>query len=560
MSDPVETSQDVIEVLKEHDGDPTALVDHRQIRYLLAEWRFGDDYDAKIKYQKVDNEINWRSVNMSKSLFEEMIEGIYQDMQENEDEEDEAIDLADTTPEEFYSRFKWGDMPDRQIAYWCNQWTRENTDIIYSNKQVLVRKGDIWERDEKMVARILRALVGEHYGDNVKKEFLKGYISVDDAYRVERSKIGLSGPRCVVENGVLNLVKGEIERDVRRDDYAIIKFPVKWEGSDAPRERFENDFLRMSVASDDVQKLQEFAGYCLHTNEYPYKKALMMVGAGNNGKGVFEQILCGLLGPENTMHDDLKDLSNNQFGAQRLRYKAANINSDIDGNKIENFSIFKKLTGRDPVRVEQKYKEAFSIKNPAKLLFASNKIPKVKDATLAFYARWIFVHFPNKFTTVEGDGYLPADPYIQDDIIENELPGVLAWAVEGYQRLHEQQHFTGEQSPEEVREMWYDYADTTATFVRNYVSVGSTPPDSRMDHRIRVDQMYEQYQKYISTTPTSPRTKKSLASYIKNQYDATTKTSRKAARDGEEVVRVWDGVHISDEHRDEITERYTESL
>ncbi|MDY6764485.1 MAG: hypothetical protein SV377_02175, partial [Halobacteria archaeon] len=196
-----------------------------------------------------------------------------------------------------------------------------------------------------------------------------------------------------------------------------------------------------------------------------------------------------------------------------------------------------------------------------KLLFAANKVPKVEDATLAFYSRWVFVHFPNKFTTHKGDGYLDADPSIHEDIIENELAGVLAWAVEGYQRLHEQEHFTGELEPEDVRETWYNYADTTATFVRNYISWGNPPLDGKLDHRMRVDTVYDYYLKYIETTPTSPKTKQQLAAYVKNRYDgAETTTSRKAANEDEEVVRVWDGVHIGEEDRDEISERYADSL
>lgn len=389
MSDDNWMPADIIEVLDDHDGNPRALTEHSEIPYVLAKWKHSDDWRDRNSFQMVDDEINWHGVNMKKQFFEDIIDQVHEEAQEEvaTDGGDAEASIPDMTPDEFRGEFDWEHMMDREIAHKCHLWTKENADIIYSNKQVMVRNDDIWEPNERMVARTLRDLVGQHYGDNVKQEFLKGYVSVDDEYRVNWSEVGLDGPRCVVENGVLNLVTGELDGEVEADDYAVMKFPVEWEGMDAARKRFEEGFLKLSVASEDVKKLQEYAGYCLHTNEYPYKTALMMVGDGNNGKGVFEQILCALLGEENTMHDGLKELSDNQFGAQRLRHNAANINSDIEGNEIKNASTFKKLTGRDSIRVEPKFEEAFSITNPAKLLFAANKVPKVDDATLAFYAQ-----------------------------------------------------------------------------------------------------------------------------------------------------------------------------
>jgi len=560
--DPEPDVTDILGILDENDGNPTALADHRKVPYVLADWKHSDDFADQVKYQKVDDEINWRAVNMSTSMWEDMLANAHADQTGDEAAADrEQKDIAAMTPQEVREAFNWDPMMDREIAAKCHEWCKGNADIIYTNGQVMVLEDDIWVREETRVAKTLRNLVGKHYGDNVKQEFIKGYVKVDDDYRIDWDEVGIDGHKCVVKNGILNLVTGEIEGDVGPDDYAVMKFPVKWEGMDTEATRFRDDFLARSVVVDDRKKLQEFAGYCLHTNEYPYKKALMMLGDGNNGKGVYEQILVAMLGSDNTMHDDLKDLSDNQFGAQRLRENAANINSDIDGNRIKNTSMFKKLTGRDPIRVEPKFETAYEIKNPAKLVFAANEVPKVKDAVLAFYARWMFVHFPNKFTTHEGDGYLDADPHIQDDIIEEELSGVLAWAVEGYQRLHEQEHFTGEQKPAEVRDQWYDYADTTATFVRNHIKVGSVPPESRRDRPWTPGEIYNLYEKYIETTPTSPRTKQSLSNYITNRYDgAETKTSRKYAPDDKEVVRIWDSIYIPDASIDEIRDRYKKSL
>lgn len=452
------------------------------------------------------------------------------------------------------------------MAYHCHSWVRENENVISVDDQVMVfdDESGVWIEDEGRVVEILQRLLGGNYGNNVKSEFLKGYVHARQEYRVEREDLGIDGPRVVLENGLLDLTEGKIVRDPEPEDFGIVQLPVRWEGPDALADKWM-DYITESVEVESRDTIQEFTGYCLHTNGYPFKKALMLLGDGDNGKGVFENVLTALLGHDNVSNDDLSDLTENQFGLQRLRNKAANINSDIRGNELRHTSTFKKLTGRDRVRAEPKYQTAFEIENPAKLIFAANSIPTVKDAERAFYRRWLFVQFPNRFTFDEDDQYLDAIRNLDEHIIEEELSGVLAWAVEGYQRLQGQDGFTGEQSAEDIRSQWSEYQDTTATFVRNYVTVGNPRVDDELDHRMRVDEMYEYYERYIRATPTAPKSKQKLHNYITADHafsDAETVACRKAVNDGEdkENVRVWDGVYIPLDLREELRERSAEAM
>ena len=554
MSDVVDEMHDALDA---NDEDPMVLLDHREWPSTLAEWYDSDEFEKKKKYQKVFNHINWRSVEMRRDDFEDQIESVVAEIQDDEDSQS----IHEMSPAEFYNEFAWNDMPDRQMAYFCHLWCKENAPIVFSNDQIFVYNGDIWVNEPRRVAKILQRLLRSHYGKHVKEEFLDGYVSVNDAYHVDWNEMGVSGPRCVVENGILNLIKGEIERETGPDDYALIRFPVRWEGMDAERDRWINEFLDRSVNDADLQKLQEFAGYCLHTHDYPYKKALMMLGDGNNGKGVFEDVITGVIGPDNVMNYGLRDLSGANFGLQRLQDTAVNINSDIEGNEITRTSAFKKLTGRDRFKVEPKYETPFEIENAAKLMFAANQIPDVDTDELAFYARWVFVEFPHRFTTRTGDGYFDADPHLADKIIETELPGVLAWMVEGYQDLYDQGHFTDEMEPEEVRTQWTHLSDPTVTFIRNFIEAGHPAErgDPQLDGRMTVPGLYQFYQKYMKTTPVSPVGKQKLGQYIKNRFDADTVAERRGP-DNDDVVRVWDGVFIPPEKREEIGDLHEESL
>lgn len=249
MSD-VDLVEEMRDTLEANDEDPMILLDHREWPYILAEWYDSNEFEVTRKYQKVVNYVNWRSVEMRRDDFEDQIETAATEM-----DNDDSKDISEMSATEFQNHFTWKEMSDRRMAFFCHLWCKENAHIAFSNDQVFVYDGDIWVNEPKRVAQTLQRLLGSHYGKHVKEEFIDGYLAVNDAYHVDWDEMGISGPRCVVENGILNLVDGEIKREVNPEDYAIVKFPVTWEGMDADREKWTNEFLARSVNDGDLQKL-----------------------------------------------------------------------------------------------------------------------------------------------------------------------------------------------------------------------------------------------------------------------------------------------------------------
>ena len=554
---------DIADLLEEHDGKPVVLLQHNQAKYDLAEWK-DNPVENNFAWDGILGEINWRGVAMAKSDFEESVDKIIETANGDDDVEADGglIDIPQLSATEFQAEFDWDGMKDRKMAKLCHEWIVENENIIYSNNSVLLYDDGTWVPDEPRVARILQDLLGGHYGNNVKEEYINGYVQVHDEYRVDWVDMGLEPGLTAVENGLLNLEKGEIIRDLRPDDRVIVKLPVTWEGMDAEYDEWES-YLKTSVETTGRPVLQEYVGLCLDTDRYPYKKALMLLGGGDNGKGVFEGVITKMLGNDNVSNDDLRDMGN-QFGLQRLRTMAVNINSDIHGGKIKETSMFKKLTGEDYVRVEPKHETATQMKNPAKMIFAANSIPSVEDAQRAFYARWLLVQFPNRFTKDTDDQYMNADLGLETRIKENEISGILAWAVKGYQRLSEQGNFTGTHTAEYNREQWNSYQDTTGTFVRNFIVQGNPVVDEGADGRMPVSEVYELYKKFIRSTPTGEKSKRVLHNYITADFrHPNAETVVDSVPDGEggkKAGRVWDGIYVPKDSRDEISERYKESL
>lgn len=139
-----------------------------------------------------------------------------------------------------------------------------------------------------------------------------------------------------------------------------------------------------------------------------------------------------------------------------------------------------------------------------------------------------------------------ADLGLETWIKENELSGILAWAVKGFQRLSEQGHYTGTHTAEYNREQWHNYQDTTGTFVRNYVTQGNPVVDEGANKMMSVHEMHELHN-YITADFRYPDAE-------------TTPVGVPDGEGGTETVRVWDGVYVPKDARDEISEQYKESL
>ncbi len=548
---------EITSVLEDNNGSPQCLLKHNEARATIVTWR-ENPKESNYQYSDLMDEISFRSAGMVKSDWESELSRYaekYADNNTGTDGDDSEPPVHELSPTQFYESEDWDQMQDRAMARKCHKWIKENENIIFSNETVFAYKDGIWEEHEGKVTMALQKLIRNNYGSNVKSEFIDGYVKAHPTYHIDWEEMGIDGTKAAVENGILDIMEGTIIRELEPEDHAIMRIPVEWNGLDAERPMWE-EFIQASVEPSSRDTIQEYTGSCLHTNEYPFKKAMMLLGDGDNGKGVFENVVTAMLGHDNVTHDGLKKLANSQFGLQRLQYKTANIHSDINRNKIINKSMFKSLTGNDRIRVEAKYKTPSEMRNPAKLIFGANRIPKVKDAGRAFYRRWILVQFPNRFTLDDDDEYLDAIFNLDKDIIEEELPGVLAWAVEGYQRLQNNKNFTGEKTPDRVQQDWEEYQDTTTAFVRNFVTSGN-PRNEGFDHRMRVDRMHEFYEKYVQSTPTSGVSKKKLNKRITDEHrypGADTKPSRRAVRENEGIntTRVWEGVYISKAKREEI--------
>jgi len=318
--------------------------------------------------------------------------------------------------------------------------TFEDTGEIYRyhpNKGVYVQDGEVFIEKE----------IQKHLGVNTKNKHISETIgAIKRKTYSTRASFTSSPILLVVKNGLLDIYTGVLY-PYDSTHFSISTLPVKYD-PDAECPNFIK-FLTEVVDYEGYVTLKEFIGYCL-MKKYTYHKALMLYGKGRNGKSTFLKVIEQLFGEDNISHVALHDLSE-RFASSDLYGKMVNICDDLSSKDLQNTGNFKTLTSGGSLRAEKKFKPSFTFNNTAKLIFATNSFPRTSDNTLAFFSRWLIVTFSRIFEYGKN-----ADPDLIERLTtDDELSGILNWALDGLYQLRKNGYFIYDKTPNEIKRMWH---------------------------------------------------------------------------------------------------------
>jgi len=251
-------------------------------------------------------------------------------------------------------------------------------------------------------------------------------------------------------------------------------------------------FLGEVLPEGDIPIVQELIGYCLY-REYHIHKAFMLLGDGSNGKSTLLNLISAFLGFENTSGVSLQQFEKDRFAKAALFGKLANIYSDLSPDALYRTGIFKMLTGGDVIFADKKFKNPFSFRNHAKLMFSANILPDTKDDTSAFFRRWIFLTFPNVFTRENMDANL-----LRKITTREEMSGILSWGIEGLRRLLQTNIFTNSKATEDIRKTYVKLASPIRAFCMDCTEFG--------DENMQKNELYSAFILYCqkNNLPTIP--------------------------------------------------------
>ncbi|MEM3857510.1 MAG: phage/plasmid primase, P4 family, partial [Thermoprotei archaeon] len=261
-----------------------------------------------------------------------------------------------------------------------------------------------------------------------------------------------------VANGVIDLETGDLLPH-SPDYFFTSSINVEYKPT-AQCPRFMN-FLSQILDAQWIDTIQEMLGYIL-LRENSARRAFMFIGSGGNGKSLLLNIISEWLGQSNVSNIPLQSLEWDRFAPAQLVGKHLNVFADLPQTPLSKSEIFRSLTGGDALTAEQKFKDGFSFKPYAKLVFSTNRPPPVKDQEVdAFFDRWLLIYFERTFKD---------DPVARQKIFDEcttpeEKSGILNWALDGLKRLLASGHFSNEKESKERREEWMREANPAYDFL-----------------------------------------------------------------------------------------------
>lgn len=329
------------------------------------------------------------------------------------------------------------------------------------------------------------------------EEYLKAHLT--NHYLMKLTKINIiretvaavqgivltSGPlpepdpdKIVLANGVYDLKQDSFTRGFDPDIHARVAHPVKYD-ADAEAPVFEG-FVEHLFGPDTAQFVYEWFGYNFY-QKYTYQAILFLYGKGGAGKSTLINLMQAVLGPESYSAVSLKAFMTQNFAAKNLYRKTANFDSDAKPEYLGDGSTLKMLTGEDMVYADVKYGEPLNFYNYAKLTFAMNKLPAMRDFTGGLSRRAVILTLNHKLTADEKKQWPKRE-------MLKELPGIFNIAMAGLRRLLAD----GPTVTDDMRlglDKWLKANDQVGRFVDDM-----TAPDEAGS--ISGDDLYTAYQDY----------------------------------------------------------------
>jgi putative DNA primase/helicase len=258
--------------------------------------------------------------------------------------------------------------------------------------------------------------------------------------------------------------------------------------SDAPRPVQWENFLHSLWPDDEetIRALQLWFGYCL-LPDTSLHKILMMVGPRRSGKGTIARVLRALLGLQNTVAPTLASLTMN-FGLWPLVGKTLAIISDarLSGRTDTAVAVERLLSisGEDAQTIDRKNLPPITCSLPVRFMILTNELPRLHDVSGALVGRLVLLRLTESF-------YGREDTQLTARLL-TELPGILGWAIQGYERLGEQGHIHQPASGKKLVAHLEDLTSPITAFLRECCKVAC-------GCEVFCRDLYERWQRWTET-------------------------------------------------------------
>lgn len=330
-------------------------------------------------------------------------------------------------------------------------------DFIYSFN------GEYWRLLDREELKNILGECAEKLGvDHITSSYHK---FKEELYKQFLAAAYLPKPERTNEKVLINLQNGTYEiskrggklRDFSRADFLTYQLGFAFDKTAiCPKWHAFLDEVLPDKSSQNL--LAEYIAY-VFARHLKLEKALILFGTGANGKSVVFEVVNALLGVENVSNYSLESLGDQYYRAM-IANKLLNYSSEIS-NRLQA-EKFKQLASGEPIEARLPYGQPMTLTDYARLAFNCNELPKDVEHTVAFFRRFLIIHFGVTIPEAKRNPNLPFE------IIESELSGIFNWVLEGLTRLLRQGKFSPCAASQEAVETYRKESDSVAMFIDEY--------------------------------------------------------------------------------------------
>lgn len=358
----------------------------------------------------------------------------------------------------------------------------EHIRYCYAWKKWLVWDGKVWRIDDNgQILRLAKGSVKRIYKESfsadedirqavakwaIKSEEEKKLNSMvslaksEDGVPISPQELDANSYLLNCLNGTIDLKTGRLEPHNPKNFITKI-IPVEYDPAAQCPQWIEFLETIMNWNYDLISFLQRAIGYSL-TGDTSEQCLFLLHGAGANGKSTLLNIIGFLLGDyaQTAIFDTFlakkeeRSVNNDIARMQGKRFVSA---IESEGERRLSEVLVKQLTGGDTITARYLFAEFFEFIPQFKIWLACNHKPVVRGTDLAIWRRIRLIPFNITIPEAERDKHL-------SEKLQAELPGILAWAVQGcleWQR-------GGLKTPAEVKQATNEYQgdmDTIGAFL-----------------------------------------------------------------------------------------------
>lgn len=251
----------------------------------------------------------------------------------------------------------------------------------------------------------------------------------------------------------VSISKGEVVRTTNEFTLYFLDVEYKPDCYDEHVDKFIKWFCNYDTELEKL--LEEILGHMILTGNKPQYAFFFVANEGKNGKSTFLKMIHNFMGLM-ASGVSLEQL-NTSVDVALLDGVLVNCGDDINNGVIKNSRNFKNLASGDIVVGKKLYRDIYTFKSTATLIFTANEIPKFLDTSGGFERRLVII--PCENTVSEAD----FDPELEAKLsTERAKSYILNLALIGAQRILQNKKMT---IPAKALEMTQEYKIDNNTVV-----------------------------------------------------------------------------------------------